>query len=135
MNIRPYSAQDERAVIELWNDCGLTRPWNNPQKDIACKLAVNPEWFLVGTLNDKVMASVMAGYDGHRGWIYYLAVHPDYQHKGYGRQIMQSAENLLKDAGCPKINLQVRTSNTKMIEFYKKIGFDMDDVVSMGKRF
>jgi len=134
MNIRPFEIKEEDAVIQLWTDCGLVRSWNNPNKDIACKLTVNPEWFLVGAIDHTIMASVMAGYDGHRGWIYYLAVHPDFQKNGYGQQIMQAAEKMLKEAGCPKINLQVRTSNTKMVKFYERIGFAMDDVVSMGKR-
>jgi ribosomal protein S18 acetylase RimI-like enzyme len=83
---------------------------------------------------NKIVAAVMAGYDGHRGWINYLAVHPDHQHTGIARRMMNEAEMRLRVAGCPKINLQVRRSNTKVIEFYRKIGYKLDDVVSLDKR-
>jgi len=109
-------------------------PWNNPSLDIDRKLKVQKEMFLVGSLNGKIVASVMAGYDGHRGWINYLAVLPEYQETGIGRRIMEEAEKRLREIGCPKINLQVRGSNTGVIEFYKKIGYKIDDVVSLGKR-
>jgi len=112
----------------------LVVPHNNPFRDIERKLRVNPEWFLVGELEGKVIASCMIGYDGHRGWINYLAVSPLLQKKGYGREIMKRAEKILIDAGCPKVNLQIRTTNQKAIEFYKSIGFKIDDVMSMGKR-
>lgn len=95
--------------------CGLVVPWNDPRKDIQRKLQVQPEMFLVGCVDGDVVASVMAGYDGHRGLIYYLAVHPDHQHKGYANCMMDEVEKLLREAGCPKINLLVRTSNTGVI--------------------
>ena len=97
-------------------------------------MRVNPEWFLVGKLDGKVIATCMAGYEGHRGWINYLAVSPPLQRKGYAKAIMKRAEDILINAGCPKINLQVRATNQKVIEFYKSIGFKIDNVVSMGKR-
>jgi len=134
MNIRSYQPDDKEAIIQLWRECGLVAPQNNPAKDIERKLKVNPEWFLVGELDDKIIASCMAGYEGHRGWINYLAVSPEHQRQGFAKQIMAEAESLLKDAGCPKINLQVRSSNTNVIAFYKSIGFKNDDVISMGKR-
>lgn len=134
MDIRIFDSKDEQEIIELWNRCGLIRSWNDPHKDIARKLAMQPEWFFVGLLKDTIISSVMAGYDGHRGWLYYLAVDPDHQGKGYGRKIVDEAEKALRAAGCPKINLQVRTSNTRVIEFYKRIGFIEDEVLSMGKR-
>jgi len=134
MKIRTYTPKDEVKVIQLWSSCGLVVPQNSPIKDIRRKLKVNPEWFLVGEIEEKLISTCMAGYDGHRGWIYYLAVLPDYQNRGLAKQIMMQAEKLLKEAGCPKINLQIRTTNTKVIEFYKNIGFSSDDVVSMGKR-
>ena len=132
--IRPYHDTDRKNVIELWSECGLIVPQNNPERDIERKLKVNPEWFLVGELEGSVIATCMAGYEGHRGWINYLAVSPKYQRQGFAALIMQKAEKKLRDAGCPKINLQVRTSNTDVIEFYKSIGFIEDNVVSMGKR-
>ena len=134
MKIRSYQNLDEEEVTQLWLECGLIVPHNNPIKDIKRKLKVNPEWFLVGELNGKIIASCMAGYEGHRGWINYLAVSPPFQGNGYGKVIMEKAEELLTDAGCPKINLQIRAKNHKTIDFYKSIGFKIDDVISMGKR-
>lgn len=134
MQIRAYQASDHDRVIELWRACDLVRPVNNPSCDIARKLQVRPELFIVGIVDAQVVASVMAGYEGHRGWINYLAVHPQYQRRGLGRRIMEAAEGLLKEAGCPKINLQVRTSNAAVIAFYKSLGYAVDDVISMGKR-
>lgn len=134
MNIRPFKTTDEDAVIQLWIDCGLVVPQNNPKRDIERKMKVNPELFLVGELDGKLVATCMAGYEGHRGWINYLAVSPWLQRKGFAREIMFRAEQLLVEAGCPKINLQVRANNTKVIDFYKRIGFSDDHVMSMGKR-
>ena len=132
--IRQYNTDDEKDVIELWSECSLTVSQNNPKLDIERKLKVNPEWFLVGELEGKIVATCMAGYEGHRGWINYLAVAPEYRRQGLATQIMQEAERILRSAGCPKINIQIRTTNTSVIEFYKAIGYDIDDVVSMGKR-
>jgi ribosomal protein S18 acetylase RimI-like enzyme len=134
MEVRPYSPHDKTAVIELWQKCNLTRPWNNPELDIKRKLKVNPELFLVGLSGEKIVASVMGGYEGHRGWIYYLAVDPAYQNQGLGRQIMETIESRLLAVGCPKINLMVRTDNLLAVGFYQKIGYKTDDVISMGKR-
>jgi len=134
MIIRPYCAADEAALLALWQECDLLRPQNAPRKDIARKLKVNPEWFLVGELDGGIVAAVMAGYEGHRGWINYLAVSPARRRTGLGRALMVEAERLLRTAGCPKINLQVRTSNREVIAFYQQIGFAPDDVVSLGKR-
>ncbi|PIE33597.1 GNAT family acetyltransferase [candidate division KSB3 bacterium] len=132
--IRPYSAADEQQVIDLWFQCHLISPSNNPQKDIARKLTVNPELFFVGVLDEGIVATCMAGYEGHRGWINYLAVKPEYQHQGIARQMMEAAEQALRGRGCPKINLQVRSTNTAVLAVYEKLGFTKDDVVSMGKR-
>ena len=134
MQIRPFQESDEAAVIALWEACGLTRSWNDPRKDVARKLAVQREWFLVGTQGAAVIASIMIGYDGHRGWINYLAVAPDQRLNGHARTLMREAERLLAAAGCPKINLQIRTTNTAVIAFYKRIGYAPDDVVSFGRR-
>jgi ribosomal protein S18 acetylase RimI-like enzyme len=134
MDIKPYDSYDESQVTRLWRDCGLLVPWNDPSRDIQRKLEVQPELFLVGWLDGKIIATVMAGYDGHRGWINYLAVHPDHRHAGVGRSLMAAAEVRLRKIGCPKINLQVRSTNTGAVEFYRKIGFNVDDVVSLGKR-
>ena len=134
MEIRAYQTGDEAAVIDLWSRCGLVRPQNNPHEDIRRKLEVAPELFLVGVSGNKIIATAMAGYEGHRGWINYLAVAPSAQQQGHGRMIMEHAERLLRERGCPKINLQVRAGNKEAIEFYKRIGFSIDDVLSMGKR-
>jgi len=134
MEIRPYQAKDESSVIRLWKDCGLVVPHNNARLDIQRKLTVQPEMFLVGQMNGQIAATVMAGYDGHRGWINYLAVHPEHQGSGIGKRIMEKAEGLLQESGCPKINLQVRNTNVNVIEFYKKIGYKEDNVISLGKR-
>ena len=134
MEIRSFIADDEPAVIELWDRCGLLRPWNDPKRDIQRKLLVNPELFLVGLIQGAVVATAMAGYEGHRGWINYLAVSPDCQRQGLGRAIMEAAEQRLRAIGCPKINLQVRTGNQQVIDFYRQLGFQIDDVVSLGKR-
>jgi ribosomal protein S18 acetylase RimI-like enzyme len=132
--IRPYAAEDETQIIELWNRCGLVVPWNDPRRDIERKRMVNPELFLVGVLGERIVATVMVGYEGHRGWINYLAVAPECQRSGFGRRIMEAAEALLRERGCPKINLQVRTSNQAVIAFYESLGFSVDAVISMGKR-
>ena len=132
--IRPFQTEDEDALVALWKMCELTVPWNNPHKDIARKLQVQPELFLVGILDNSLIATVMGGYEGHRGWINYLAVHQDFQGKGYGQEIMNSVETGLREMGCPKINLQIRRGNDKTASFYQKLGFTYDHVVSMGKR-
>ncbi|MBI2512936.1 MAG: GNAT family acetyltransferase [Opitutae bacterium] len=132
--IRPYAPTDEAAVIALWRECGLTRPQNDPRKDIARKLKVNPEWFLVAERGGEIVGAVMAGYEGHRGWINYLGVAPSLQRGGLGRRLMDEAEARLRAAGCPKINLQVRADNRVAIAFYERIGFAVDNVISMGKR-
>ena len=132
--IRPYRPDDEKDVISLWLECDLVVPWNNPERDIERKLQVNPEWFLVGVLEDKVVATCMAGYEGHRGWINYLAVLPACRRQGIASQMMAQAEGRLRAAGSPKINLQVRETNREVIAFYRHIGYTDDHVVSLGKR-
>jgi ribosomal protein S18 acetylase RimI-like enzyme len=132
--IRLFQDSDRSDVIELWHRCNLVVPQNDPQHDIDMKLKAQSDLFFVGTVSNKIVATVMAGYDGHRGWIYYLAVDPDYQRKHIGRRMMEKAESVLKKRGCPKINLQVRTSNQAVISFYKRLGFSNDDVIGLGKR-
>ena len=134
MQIRPFDPNDEPAVIALWGRCGLTRPWNDPHKDVRRKLAVRPDWFLVAETAGAVVGTVMVGYDGHRGWVYYFGVEPAHRRRGIGRALMAEAERLLRAEGCPKINLQVRAGNTNAIEFYRGLGFAPDEVVSFGKR-
>jgi len=132
--IRLFQDSDRPDVIDLWHRCNLVVPQNDPQHDIDLKLKTQPDLFFVGTVSNKMVATVMAGYDGHRGWIYYLAVDPDDQRKQIGRRMMAKAESALQKRGCPKINLQVRTSNQAVISFYKRLGFSNDDVIGLGKR-
>ena len=134
MEIRSYRASDEPAVVSLWQECGVTRPWNDPHKDIARKLGVQPEWFLVGTDGAEVIATVMAGYDGHRGWVNYLAVAPSHRGRGHGRRLMRHVEQLFLSAGVPKVNLLVRSTNAGVIEFYRRLGYVQDEAVCLGKR-
>lgn len=134
MKLRPFHTEDTAAVIALWRRCGLVHPQNEPHKDVLRKCRVRPDLFIVGESGGRIVASVMVGYEGHRGWINYLAVSPDEQRKGHGRALMAEAERLLRAEGCPKINLQVRTSNTEVLAFYKAIGYRQDEVVSLGKR-
>jgi ribosomal protein S18 acetylase RimI-like enzyme len=134
MIIRRYHEQDQQAVIGLWEVCGLIRPWNDPCQDIARKLTVQPELFLVGMEAEQLVGTVMAGFDGHRGWVNYLAVAPQQRRLAYGKQLMQEAERLLRERGCPKLNLQVRTGNADVIEFYHKLGYVEDELISLGKR-
>ena len=135
MQIRAFADADTEAVVALWNDCGLTRPWNNPYQDIARKCSVSPDLFLVGAdTNAQLVATIMVGYDGHRGWINYMAVHPSHQRQGHARRLMEQAEQLLTARGCPKLNLQVREGNEAVIAFYESLGYTDDKTVSMGKR-
>jgi ribosomal protein S18 acetylase RimI-like enzyme len=112
----------------------LTRPWNDPYRDIERKLATDAANLLVLEDNGELIGSAMVGYDGHRGWINFLAVDASRRRQGLGRLLMAEAEHKLRERGCPKINLQVRTSNRSAIEFYRRIGYAVDDCVSLGRR-
>jgi len=134
MPIRPFEDVDEAAVVALWSRCGLLRPWNDPHQDIARKRRVQRELFLVCEVDDQLVASVMAGYDGHRGWINYLAVDPLFRRRGLGRLLMEEVQQRLQSLGCSKINLQIRRENVEAVAFYERIGFSEDAVLSFGKR-
>jgi ribosomal protein S18 acetylase RimI-like enzyme len=134
LTLRQYQATDETAVVALWHACELTRPWNDPRQDIARKRTVQPEGFMLGCVAGQVVASAMFGYDGHRGWVNYLAVAPLHQGRGHARALMTAGEQWLTSAGCPKLNLQIRSSNAAVIAFYQRLGYAADEVVSMGKR-
>ncbi len=134
MQIRPFGVADEAAVVALWEECRLTRPWNDPHKDIARKLAVQPELFLVGVVERALVATVMAGYEGHRGWVNYLAVAPTFRGRGFGRALMQHVEALLVRSGCPKLSLLVRNSNPEIVDFYRHLGYTVDESIPLGKR-
>ena len=113
-------------VIHLWNICDLTRPWNDPNKDIDRILSDQTGKLFLVRKHNKVLGSVVVGYDGHRGSVYYLSVHPDYQKISLGRMLMKHSENYLLTLGCPKLNLMVRTSNLPVIEFYDQLGYKKD---------
>ena len=134
MNIRPYMNHDQSAVIELWGSCDLIRPWNDPRLDIERKVSVDPERFLVGELDNQIIGSIIVGYDGHRGWINYLAVAKQHRRKGHGGLLVAHAESILLEAGCPKLNLQIRSDNPAAVEFYIAMGYMEDEVLSLGKR-
>lgn len=134
MQIRAYQEPDVAQVVALWQACGLTRPWNDPYKGIARKLTVQRELFLVGELDGAVVATVMAGFEGHRGWVNYLAVAPALRGRGYGAALMKVVEERFVQAGCPKVNLLVRSTNTAVLDFYRRLGYAPDEAIPLGKR-
>lgn len=134
MEIRPFEERDAEAVVSLWRRCGLTRPWNDPRKDIARKLRVQRDLFLVAEADGAIVGSVMAGYEGHRGSVNYLAVDESLRRRGLGRALMAEVEGRLRELGCAKINLNVRDENPAALAFYDRIGFGRDAVVCLGKR-
>jgi len=129
-----FEERYRKDVIHLWKICDLTRPWNDPNKDIDRKLADHTGKLFLLKKGDLILGSVMVGYDGHRGSVYYLSVHPDSQKKNLGRMLMNHSENYLLTLGCPKLNLMVRTSNLPVIEFYDRLGYQRDEVVVFSKR-
>jgi len=129
-----YRSKHQDALVDLWKKCNLVVPQNDPVEDIRRKLDFQPELFFVALLRGKLVGSIMAGYEGHRGWLNYLAVLPEYQKRGYGGKLVEKAVGELRKLGCLKVNLQVRRSNVSVIEFYKHLGFREDEVASLGKR-
>ncbi|MGB4777884.1 GNAT family acetyltransferase [Microbacterium sp.] len=134
VSIRRFDVADTDAVVLLWQEVGLTRPWNNPYQDISRKLTVQPELFLVAADESGVVGSVMAGYDGHRGWLYYLATSPARRGEGIARRLVERAEELLIELGCPKVQLMVRPENLEVHDFYSALGFEPFDTWTTGKR-
>lgn len=133
-SIRIFREEDKQTVIEMWHLCNLISEANNPELDIERKRKEDGSLFFVGEYNGSPVATCMAGYDGHRGWLYYLAVHPDYQKRHFGKMIVKHAEEALKSTGCPKIDLMIRNTNRKTIKFYEKVGYVHEPVIVMGKR-
>tara|TARA_R110002049_G_scaffold293714_1_gene478876 strand:- start:1105 stop:1539 length:435 start_codon:yes stop_codon:yes gene_type:complete len=133
MHIRTFREADRTALLALWEACALTRPWNDPGRDVDLCLESRESTLLVGTKDDRLVASVMAGSDGHRGWIYYLAVDPNAQDRGHGREMMAEAELWLAGRGVPKVQLMVRGGNTAATDFYAALGYEAQDVTVMGK--
>ncbi|QIM16903.1 GNAT family acetyltransferase [Leucobacter insecticola] len=143
VHTRQFDPADTEAVVALWEVCGLTRPWNDPRADIALKLRVQPEFFRVAVggsalagarANDEIVGSVMAGYDGHRGWAYYLATAPAHEGRGIATALMREVEALLLDLGCPKVQLMVRSENEQTLGFYDRLGYESSDVRVLGRR-
>ena len=134
LDIRPFDLADTEAVVSLWQAAGLTRPWNNPYQDIRRKLSVQPELFLVAADGTALVGTVMAGYDGHRGWLYYLASAPDRRGEGIARRLVAEAEERLMAMGCPKVQLMVRPENGVARGFYDALGYEPFDTWNTGKR-
>ena len=134
LSIREYRPADRDAVIALWEACGLTRPWNDPATDIAFCVARPESTILVGETDGRLIASVMTGHDGHRGWLYYLAVEPGLQKSGHGRTMVAAAEDWLKARGAPKVMLMVRPENTTVRAFYDALGYEEEERVIYAKR-
>ena len=134
MEIITYTESWQDALVDLWQQCGLTRPWNDPVKDIQRKLTDTMGQLALLVDGDTLVGSVMVGFDGHRGSVFYLAVLPEYQSSGCGKLLMQYCEDYLLQLGCPKLNLCVRDTNVKVLDFYKSLGYEPDPVVLMGKR-
>lgn len=134
MQITTAKESDREDVIALWEACGLTRPWNDPAADYHRALATQTSAILLANQETSILASVMAGFDGHRGWVYYLGVLPDHRGKGLGRILMAAAEAWLRERGAPKIQLMVRDDNEAALGFYKALGYELQPVVTIGKR-
>ena len=134
LTYRDFMADDTESVVGLWHACGLTRPWNDPHKDIARKLTDRNGAFWVVEDAGDIIATVMIGYDGHRGTINYLAVTPAAQEQGIGGELMRRAEAYLIDLGCPKVSFCVRKDNLPVLSFYDRLGYEIDDVHFLGKR-
>jgi ribosomal protein S18 acetylase RimI-like enzyme len=131
--VRQARLEDTKAIIAIWDECKLTRPWNNPNDDIKNALSTNTSTILLLQLSNEVIGTVMVGYDGHRGWIYYLAVRAEFQKNGYGKILVQEAENWLKKQNVPKVNLMIRNANEAVKEFYHACGYKDDEVITMSK--
>jgi ribosomal protein S18 acetylase RimI-like enzyme len=134
LEIRPYQDRDKEGVLALWSEVFDDSPlWDNPLDDIGRKKACQSEGFLIACWDGEVVGTTMAGYDGHRGWIYYVGVCPRHRRKGIGSALLKRAEEVLLNAGCPKLNLQVRVGNPEAVAFYESLGFYVEERVSMGK--
>lgn len=134
MEIRVFRQDDFEEVITLWERCDLLRPWNDPEMDIERKLNHDPELFLVAQVGGELVGTVMGGYDGHRGAAYYLGVHPDYRGRGIANALISRLEKKLIARGCPKINIMVREDNDAVLAMYEKLEYEIQDIISLGKR-
>jgi ribosomal protein S18 acetylase RimI-like enzyme len=135
MQFRALQDEDVGAVIALWQSCGLTRPWNDPRKDIAFARGKPNSEVLVGLIGTQVISSIMVGHDGHRGSFYYVAVDPKFQRRGIGAATIRAGERWLKERGVWKVNLLVRQDNMDVRAFYEELGYEVNAVMSLGQRF
>lgn len=134
LEIRVFRGNDESAVVALWSEVFAgDPPRNEPQAVVRRKLGVQRELFFVGEVAGEVVGTVIAGFDGYRGWVYHLAVDPRFRRRGFGCELMRHAEARLKEIGCPKLNLQVRSTNVEVIAFYERLGYVIEERVSLGK--
>ncbi|CAN5116359.1 GNAT family acetyltransferase [soil metagenome] len=133
-DVRPATAADAEAVIALWTVCGLTRPWNDPGADFDLALKTTSATVLVAVAADGMAGAVMVGFDGHRGWVYYLAVDPAARRGGLGRALMQAAEVWLVEQGAPKLQLMVRADNAEALAFHEALGLEVQPVTVLGRR-
>lgn len=132
--LRAFTRDDTEAIVALWHAAGLTRPWNDPYKDIERKLTVQPDLFLVAEVDGTLVGTAMIGYDGHRGWVSYLAVDQAFRGRGIARDLMAEAERRLIELGCPKLMLMVRAENTGVINLYEHLGYETEQTLLLGKR-
>ena len=135
MRIVEIDETDIEPVVAFWERCGLTRPWNDPRADIALARLTASSTVLVGWDGETIVATAMAGSDGHRGWVYYLGVDPDARRAGLGREIMEAAETWLREHGVPKVHVMVRGENAEVRGFYRQLGYEAQEVTVLGKRF
>lgn len=135
ISVRAATTADREATVALWEAAGLTRPWNDPRADFDLALATPTSAILLADNGVGLIGSVMVGFDGHRGWVYYLATAPERRGQGIGRALMTAAEDWLKTLGSPKIQLMVRGDNAVARGFYAALGYELQDVVTLGKRF
>jgi ribosomal protein S18 acetylase RimI-like enzyme len=135
LTVRSYAPADFEKVVALWEACELTRPWNDPASDIEFCVGSENSILLVGVAGgeSKIVATAMVGHDGHRGWIYYVAVAPEHQEKGGGREIMAQAERWLAQRGVPKAMLMIRETNKKVMGFYERLGYAVEERVVMAR--
>jgi ribosomal protein S18 acetylase RimI-like enzyme len=134
LEISEIKDEDVEDIIQLWQRCDLLRAWNDPCHDVTLARRTPTSSILVGKKDGRIIASALAGFEGHRGWIYYVCVDPSVQRQGFGRAIMSAAEAWLRQRGAPKINLQVRFTNLAVLGFYDKLGYEYQKFAVMGKR-
>ena len=135
MTIVPFQEAHRQEVVALWRQVFPDDPpWNEPNSVIDAKLTVAPELFLVAAAGGRVVGTALGGYDGHRGWVYSVAVDPGCRRQGIASQLMAAVESALKARGCVKLNLQVRATNVAVVDFYRTLGYEVEERVSMGKR-